>query len=60
MAAIMGKPYDIPAFARHLNEFASAVRGDVLTRSGQSRRYFYRFTTDATALCDPQGHLQTG
>jgi len=43
MTAIMGKPYDIPAFARHLNEFASPVRGDVLTRSGQSRRYFYRF-----------------
>lgn len=43
MSAIMGKPYDIPAFARHLSAFASDDRGNVLRKSGTEYRHFYRF-----------------
>lgn len=41
--AITGKPYDIPTFAQHLNEFADAKRGPVLQKTGTERRYRYRF-----------------
>jgi hypothetical protein len=43
MSQIMGRAYEIPAFARHLNQFAEPVRGCVLQKTGESRRYFYRF-----------------
>jgi hypothetical protein len=43
MSEIMGKPYGIPAFARHLSEFTTDDRGPALRRSGQRRKYFYRF-----------------
>jgi Cdc6-like AAA superfamily ATPase len=43
MSLIMGRPYDIPSYARHLNQFASAARGDVLQKRGTERNYFYRF-----------------
>jgi energy-coupling factor transporter ATP-binding protein EcfA2 len=43
MSRIMGKPYDIPAFARHLNAFTEENRGAVLIRGGSARRYIYRF-----------------
>lgn len=43
MSRIMGKPYDIPAFARHLNAFTELDRGPVLSRLGSERRYTYRF-----------------
>lgn len=43
MSRIMGEPYEIPAFARHLNEFTTAERGSVLSKEGQPRKYFYRF-----------------
>ncbi|HEV2757633.1 MAG TPA: ATP-binding protein [Actinomycetota bacterium] len=43
LSRLMGKPYDIPAFARHLTEFAELDRGPVLERRGTKRRYFYRF-----------------
>jgi hypothetical protein len=39
----MGRPLEIPAFASHLNKFASGDRGEVLQKSGQNRRYRYRF-----------------
>ena len=38
----MGKPYNIPAFIRHLNEFSDR-RGPVLQRSGTERKYRVRF-----------------
>jgi len=43
MAAIMGKPYEIPAFARHMNEFCSSERGAILEKIGTRRNYRYRF-----------------
>ena len=43
MAAIMGKPYEIPAFARHMNEFCSEERGAILEKIGTRRNYRYRF-----------------
>ncbi|HSH60982.1 MAG TPA: ATP-binding protein [Acidimicrobiales bacterium] len=43
MTAIMNQRYDIPAFARHLDEFTKDVRGSVLEKTGEPRRYFYRF-----------------
>lgn len=43
LSEIRGKPYRIPAFARHLNDFCREDRGSILQRSGQPRRYKYRF-----------------
>lgn len=43
MAAIMGKPYAIPAFAKHMNEFCSEERGAVLEKIGTRRNYRFRF-----------------
>lgn len=40
---ITGKNYDIPNFARHLNEFTKAERGAILQRTGETRRVRYRF-----------------
>lgn len=43
LSMIMGHHYDIPAFARHLKQFSSDERGNILQRHGEQRRYFYRF-----------------
>jgi Cdc6-like AAA superfamily ATPase len=43
LSSIMGRPYQIPAFARHLDELASPNRGGVLQKSGAPRRYRFRF-----------------
>ena len=43
MSRIMGKPYDIPAFSRHLSEFMRPERGQALQRKGEPRKYRYRF-----------------
>src|SRR5487761_583169 len=43
MSRIMGRPYDIPAFAPHLKSFTEIDRGCVLKREGLERRYTYRF-----------------
>lgn len=43
MSRIMGRPYDIPAFTQHLNEFASETRGRILEKVGQRRRFRFRF-----------------
>ncbi len=43
MSVIMKKPYEIPAFARHLKKFTEAERRSVLQRIGEPRKYFYRF-----------------
>jgi Cdc6-like AAA superfamily ATPase len=44
LSAIMGKKFDVPAFARHLSEFCSVSRANVLEKTGQARRFRYRFT----------------
>jgi len=43
LSHIMRKPYDIPAFARHLNDFCEEERGPVLKKEGYPRRYRFRF-----------------
>ena len=43
MSAIMGKPYDIPAYARHMNEFCEDARGAILTKIGTRRNFRFRF-----------------
>jgi hypothetical protein len=44
MQVVTGKPYEIPAFAQHLNEFSDAKRGNILKKQGENRRFRYRFT----------------
>jgi Cdc6-like AAA superfamily ATPase len=44
MQIITGRPYDIPSFAQHLNEFSDSKRGNILKKLGASRRFRYRFT----------------
>ena len=43
MSRIMGKSYQISAFARHLDQFCQSERGPVLQKYGERRRYRYRF-----------------
>jgi len=43
MSMIMRKTYDIPAFARHLNDLCEAYRGPVLQKTGYKHRYRFRF-----------------
>jgi Cdc6-like AAA superfamily ATPase len=43
MSQIMGRPYEIPAFSRHLNDFCEEARGPVLQKTGQARRFRFRF-----------------
>ena len=43
MTVIMGRAYDIPAFARHMNEFCEPSRGPILQRIGAPRNYRFRF-----------------
>lgn len=43
MRLITRRRYEIPAFARHLNEFSDDKRGRVLQKVGQKRGYRYRF-----------------
>ncbi|MEU4809407.1 AAA family ATPase [Nocardia fluminea] len=43
LSKIAGKRYDTPAFSRHLNEFTTSSRGPILQRTGQERRYRFRF-----------------
>lgn len=43
MSDIMGKPYGIPAFGRHLNDFCEAKRGPILQKTGVKKRFRYRF-----------------
>ncbi len=43
LSSIMGRRYEIPAFAAHLKDLSSTKRGPVLQRSGETRRQRYRF-----------------
>ncbi len=44
MQKITGRPYDIPSFAQHLNEFSEPKRGNILKKAGASRRFRYSFS----------------
>lgn len=44
MKKITGEDYQVPAFAKHLNDFSSSSRGNILEKKGQTRRFRYRFT----------------
>lgn len=41
---ITGKAYDIPSFAQHLNDFSDNKRGNILHKTGVSRRFRFRFS----------------
>jgi hypothetical protein len=43
MSRIMGKPFDIPAFSRHLNDFAESKHRRILEKIGTTRRFRFRF-----------------
>jgi Cdc6-like AAA superfamily ATPase len=43
LRTITGKPYDIQAYIRHLNEFCKEPRGPVLEKKGERRRFQYKF-----------------
>ena len=43
LSAITGKPYDIPGFARHLNDFCEESRGRILHKEGVKRKFRFRF-----------------
>lgn len=43
LSRLMGKPYEIPGFARHLNDFCEPHRGSVLRKYGAKHKSQYRF-----------------
>jgi len=43
LSRIMKRPYDIPAYSRHLNEFCKEERGPILRKMGTRRRFKFRF-----------------
>ena len=47
---ITSKPYDVPAFAKHLKAFCDQKRGSILERRGPPRKVQYRF---ARPLMEP-------
>lgn len=44
MLKITGKTYNIPAYAQHLNEFSESKRGKILIKSGEKKRFRYKFS----------------
>jgi len=44
LSRIMRKKYDVPSYARHLNEFCGEKRGHVLERIGETRHFRFRFS----------------
>ena len=43
MTRITGRPFEIPAFSRHLNDFCEELRGRVLHKIGRAHRFRFRF-----------------
>ncbi len=43
LSALMGRPYAIPSFVRHLHALSSPERGEVLQKRGQKNAWRYRF-----------------
>lgn len=58
--AITGKQYEIPAFARHLNQFCEDARGAILKRIGEPRRLRFRFANPLTQPFVVMHGLATG
>lgn len=50
LSEITGMTYEVPAFSYHLNEFCEARRGGILQKSGQTRKFMFRFKE---ALMEP-------
>ena len=44
MQKITGKAYKIPAYAQHLSEFCDIKRGNILIKSGQIKKFRYKFS----------------
>src|SRR4029077_15132162 len=44
LSGVMGKNYEIPSFAKHLNDFCQTGRGAVLKKSGVKHKFRYRFS----------------
>jgi len=43
LSLIMGKPYNVPGFMKHLKQFSTPIRGRILTSTGLDRKHRYRF-----------------
>jgi hypothetical protein len=43
MQKVTGKVYQIPAYAKHLDEFPSHTRGNILIKTGVRKRFRYKF-----------------
>lgn len=43
MSSVMGEPYDVPNYSRHLHDFCQEDRGAVLKKTGPPRRVRFRF-----------------
>ena len=43
MNKITGKTYEIASFVRHLDEFSSPTRGNILIKTGKRKRFRYKF-----------------
>lgn len=43
MSQIMKKPYEIPTFSRHLNDFCDLNKGPILKKFGTKRKFRFRF-----------------
>jgi hypothetical protein len=43
MQRVTGKPYEIPAYSRHLYDFCDDARGKVLERTGTKKKFRFRF-----------------
>jgi len=43
MQMLTGENYEIPSFAKHLNEFSESKRGPILTKTGTKRSFRYKF-----------------
>jgi len=44
MQKITGSAYNIPAYAQHLSEFCDDKRGNILIKSGQIKKFRYKFS----------------
>jgi len=44
LSKVLGKKYEVPSFAFHLNSFCNSQRGKILQKFGQARHYRFRFT----------------
>lgn len=50
LTEITGMVYEVPAFSYHLNEFCETSRTGILEKSGQTRKFMFRFRE---ALMEP-------